>query len=462
MRGSYAILVVVAAACGEPLSQPPDGGRDAEIDASAADASSGGDASADAPARDAQPTWDGEMLPDVRWTLPACAIQRGVVDRYIEGPEAPSGTGVQVSADGGRVVIAYQSQLLELTASGAEPMDVAVPDSVVEWRTEWFAINRGQMRADVSYDTDEMSYFDRFLVVDGDRVELVPQSDLGFIERHDVPSHVSEDGSWELLGKLRDPDAASGLYKIQVDERLDIVDAVNLSDTVVQRVDRPRARVVRGATGSMLVRNVQHPDPFNSDETVEMIPFDETSAEPAAVVDDPLFLDGTRIDYLRAAADGDVVVILYRFGSTHGGYHQRVVEVSLDTTEVVREPAYLGGEPPEGGPGAISRDIELLTSPAGGIDVVQQPVSFGVSREERESSSLPLHIYPGTGRPLRLTEHEPLRLGAGAYVSGYTARRDGDRIVIVWYERGPSTDEDDPEERRTAVGVYWAVLKCDS
>lgn len=450
MRPVLKLLPVLFAGCGGVTAVPPDAQTDAAVDAGM-DADAAGDAGAELDAGSPDvPVWDGEELPPVRWTLPACAVWHGVLDRYIYHSEIDRRRLDHVATGSGRIVVDYSAELLELTSGSVEPLEVAMPEEVTSWDLSWFEVNETQLRADARYTSDGVSHPSQLLVVDGDRVEFTPFSDLdfGWLE---ATSELDSAGNWRTLGNLRGT-GMPGLHDIVVNRDLEVTRSVFLADDLATAVARVPFSLVRGDGGSMLVRAVK---PEDSPETVEMIPFDETRAEPPVLLDDDAFYDDPAVDYVRAAADGDVVVILYRFAPFHGGYHQRIVEVSLETGEIVRGPETFGAD-------RISRQIDLLSAPGGGIDVVQQPASFGGSRYVRENSELPLHIYPGIGRPLRLEEHTPRQLGAGAYVVSYDAQRDGDRLVVVWKEWGPTTDEEDPADRRTAIGFYWAVLECDS
>ena len=216
----------------------------------------------------------------------------------------------------------------------------------------------------------------------------------------------------------------------------------------------PDFTVVTDGTDSLLVRPViGELDGFGY---LEAVPFNDTViGAPFRSDADPGTLSNVRnVLGLRAALDGDVVVVLYNTEPIDLPDLPAVAELSFPEGELLEPPRYLGGHCLAPG--------EIVSHPGGGVDIVRQSVGCSADYDYRLNTPHPLEVYLGRRPPISLHDATPLRVGAGAYAHSFRVARDGDRLIVVWAETGPSTLRDrDTGMRRTVEGLFYAVLRCD-
>lgn len=451
------VTLVILTACASKEEPPHHGGsdagsRDAGADAAMADASLEADADAGLDAG----SWDGRELPPLEWDLPDCATERGILARQIyddQTPSDPSRLSLDgLTAGGGRILIQSGSQTAEVSADLALP--VVSPDGYHSWilHAGQLAIAEERLRAFAfmipNDDRDHSDNFSAIVALDPERPARVLERSQWTFYPESILSELDAAGNWHFLGTPRGGDFEPGIHDMLVDPELNVTRSTLIASTASgwrAGLEGKYVELARSDAGSMLL----HQDHRERPDTLSLVPYDETGARPTVRWEDPLLSQGfDTIARFDAAADGDVVALQYSLVHYHGAYIERYGEVALDTGAVLRGPE------PFGETGAFW-DLELLTAPGGGVDVVQLAASVADNPRELANRGKPLHVYLGLPRPLRLENHTPLRVGAGAFAVHFLARRDGDRLVIAWRERGPEAGN------RTAQGIYWAVLQCD-
>jgi hypothetical protein len=288
-----------------------------------------------------------------------------------------------------------------------------------------------------------------------DQAGTVTLADLGpdLYAADDLAWMAVEGATLRIVAHFAGRDASSdtdryGFAEVQVDDSLALLSGPRW---LVDEPWNPEFAVATDGTDTLFLHEVE-----GSPGYLEAVPYDDTETRaPVRSVAVPDAIGwGPGLFGLRAALDGDVVVALYQYEPFDSLDVAAVAELSLRTGALLGAPQRLGG--------ACVPPNEIVSHPGGGVDIVRQPQTVCASYDYRVNTSHPLEVYMGLRRPISFGGASPLRLGAGAMAHDFRVARDGDRLVVVWAETGPSTLPDRMTGmRHTVEGLFYAVLRCD-
>jgi hypothetical protein len=467
MRRYLAALTLVIAACGDDDSTDS-GGRSHE-DASARHAR------ADAGEPPQLNDWDGGELPELRWTLPECAVDHGVLARNVLTPEQRPDLPLSLLAlalGRERVVASWignDEQWGELRDGAFEPF-ASVADS--------FGIERAPQRISIAEDRVlGLTY------LGGDHLPLLvewlhgtlltksledlagSEGQLSLRAAPELPDNgwvdlqAGEDGSLQIVGEWAlSTDAPSGrtdLARVTLDAEHRVQVPAEWYEhepnADYTRPPQPRA-FVRAGEGSAAVLQWGSPGSRGQIDVVVHTPEGQRSVR----IDPAEHGSDRGISDLSAALDGDVITLGW-LGSVHDvdGIYELTAEVPVDAAAQMRPLGRSGLR------GLTQSGMRYLDHPGGGVDVLKfGTFAPGYFYDSRNRADNPLALYLGVRRPLRFDRDEPLRIGAGGTAWQALAARDGGRIAVLWLEHGPATSER-YSEAHTVQGIYYAVLECD-
>jgi len=401
--------------------------------------------------------WDGAEIPPVAWDVPPCVEDYGVLERQDMWPYG----AFLLAASRGSAIAAWRGLVEGRSATLLGP-DVLTDDDWSQAPPEM--LDRGlSLKALAPFPAGSVS-----MLVQGRRVGessrpfirrvqvgTVTLADLGpdLYGADDLAWMAAEGSTLRIVALFAGRDASIGTDRIgfaevQVDDSLA---ALSGPPWLVDERWNEEFAVATDGTDTLLVHEVE-----GSPVHLEAVPYDD--AEIRAPVRSDAVPDaigwGAGLFGLRAALDGDVVVALYQYEPFDSTDVSAVAELSLRTGELLGAPQRLGG--------ACLIPNEIVSHPGGGVDIVRQPQTDCASYDYRVNTSHPLEVYVGLRRPISFGGASPLRLGAGAMAHDFQVVRDGDRLIVVWAESGPSTlPDEDTRMRRTVEGLFYAVLRCD-
>ncbi|HMI91377.1 MAG TPA: hypothetical protein VK509_08435 [Polyangiales bacterium] len=421
-------------------------------------------------------SWDGGAPPPVRWTLPECAVAHGVIARNVLDPDEdpnPQLRPLAVALRGERLVLAY----LDGTGVWGEIEDEAFrafeqPRGGSDWPlsaallatdgTRVIALAYSPLdhvpllitRTDDGLSTIAL----QSLAAGTGELSLNPRTELpnlGFIDLQAGADSTTQVVA-EFIGSAAPQPEQYGVARVTLDAegRVSGVPEWYASELDPQpgTAPAPEAFVQAGADSVVLLRHGGEPAASGARD-VELVIHSGGAARNAPLGQQDAADRG--IGSLSAALDSDALVLGWLSGARDSPWATEfTAEVALGSGELRRVEPIVAGVYDESG-------VRYLSHPGGGVDAIKwgDPAP-GHVYDPRVRAQNPLAIYLGLQRPLRFDGEAPLRLGAGATVWHAVAARDGDRLAIIWLERGPATSEL-ASEADTVQGLYYALLDCD-
>jgi len=445
---TFIVLPVVLVACsGGPRVAAVDAGRDASIDAFLPPRDLGRDAGARDASVDAPPWGDGGAMPEVEWTLPACAPAHGVIARRVA-----SGTSVYelarvrgFDAEPGRATVVAWGRSPEVvwqTLSETEVIDETLPEAL---GPPWGAI----------------------LHTDGPHVLASPWPPPERVSRTSITTQ-SDPREYRAFSAepFRDP-FANELAMVSTPAGIELT-SLSCFGLCRFRIDGDGAllapvqplRPERRNDFQLLLfdeasrRGVVLEDIFDGYGRLFVTPFDDTRVGELREVTNPTFEPTGSVSPIWATISGDRVVVLFQASDAFDLPTQtRYVELSTESGEVLYGPVYWRR-------GDLREVFTVLgPGPAGTVDMFRQPFAPYLP-EMFTNHPVELHLR----RPLALDVAPPaevLSLGAGGWVDELRAERVGADIWVVWHETGPCQPSIDDPPMECVGGAYWALLRCD-